>query len=86
MTCQYLFPSFSSKFFEYEVVAVVYQCEDLFVGEASEEVELVPVFFVHVPCSRYLLMLLTQFDGIFWVAFQDKPFSVFKVYHGKYLA
>ena len=56
---------------------------DEVVSQRAIEVDLIPVFFVHVPGALYLCMLVAQLQGIIGVAFQYKPGGIFQVNHGK---
>lgn len=62
---------------------MAYQLKDKLFGQGAKEVELVPMAFVHVPCSLYVAIFVAQGYGAVGIAFQDKPCGVFEVDHGK---
>lgn len=77
---------FEGCFFDDFRVAVGDEGADEGVGEVAEEVELVPVFFVHVPCGFDFVVAVAQVEGVVGVAFDDEPFGVVEVEHGEYFA
>ena len=56
------------------------------VRQMPEEVKLVPMLLVHVPCGSYLGVTLAKFQSPVWVALQYEPLCPLQVNHGKYLA
>ena len=68
------------------VVAVSNPLPDEIIGQTSRNIQLVPKFLVHVPSTCYFRMEFSKLDSPFRVAFQDKPFSVFQIEHGKYFS
>lgn len=62
-------------------ITVAYHVDDEAVGKCAEDVNLIPVFLVHVPCCLYLVVVLTQLECQVWVAFQYEPFRIAETYH-----
>ena len=56
---------------------------DEFVGQYAEEIYLVPVLFVHVPCRCDVGVGVAEFNGIVGVALEDEPFGFLQVNHGE---
>lgn len=65
------------------VVAVADEAFYEVIGEVAVEVELVPVFFVHVPGACDFGMAVAQFYGVVGLALEYEPFGVLKVEHRK---
>ena len=62
---------------------MAYEVLDEFVGKYAEEVDLVPVLFVHVPGGSDVGVGVAEFNGIVGVALQDEPFGFLQVNHGE---
>lgn len=60
---------------------MAYELADKFVGQYAVEIDLVPVFLVHVPCRSDVSMCVTKFDGVVGVALEDEPFGFLQVDH-----
>lgn len=62
---------------------MAYEVLDEFVGKYAEEVDLVPVLLVHMPCRCDVGVGVAEFNGIVGVALEYEPFGFLQVNHGE---